>query len=129
MSQEEPEPKCDEYVAAVLKMYVELPETPARAGSGDRQRARALHERGVSLTIVESALLLASLRRLGRPPESPRLAPIRSLAYFLGVIDELLDNPFPDGYLDYLRHKMCTIRTRQIKPHQTGPGSEKYVSR
>jgi hypothetical protein len=36
----------------------------------------------------------------------PPLAPIRSLAYFLPVVEELTENPVDAGYLDYLRHKM-----------------------
>lgn len=128
MSKEEPEINRDEYIAAVLKLYVELPETPSRAGTGDRDRAADLQQLGVSLTVVESALLLASLRRLGRPLESPPLAPIRSLAYFLGVIDELLDNPLPDGYLDHLRRKVTKLAAGKVKPRRTGAGPEKYVS-
>jgi hypothetical protein len=31
---------------------------------------------------------------------------IRSLAYFEPVIEELLEQPVPDGYLHYLRHKL-----------------------
>ena len=34
------------------------------------------------------------------------LPPIRSLAYFRPVIDELQANPLPDAYLDYLRLKL-----------------------
>ena len=55
---------------------------------------------------VETALLLGSLRRLIRPADSPRLAPIRSLAYFRPVIEELQENPAPENYRDYLRLKL-----------------------
>lgn len=110
-----------EYVATVLKLYLELPETPSRAGPHDRERANELHGRRIPLTLVESALLLGSLRRLGRPPESPRLSPIRSLAYFLPVVEELIANPFPDGYLEYLRHKMRKMGTQNVNA-QTGTG-------
>ena len=55
------------YVAAVLILYVELPETPMRANVQDQWQARRLHDRGVPLRVVESAFLLASLRRLARP--------------------------------------------------------------
>lgn len=94
------------YVAAVLILYVELPETPMRASVQDQWQARRLWDRNVSLRVVESALLLASLRRLIRPADGPPLSPIRSLAYFLPVIEELLAHPSPDNYLDYLRLKL-----------------------
>jgi hypothetical protein len=91
------------YVAAVLILYVELPETPLRASVQDQWQVRRLHDRGVPLPVVETALLLASLRRLVRPADGPPLSPIRSLAYFQPVIDELLSHPPPDNYLEYLR--------------------------
>jgi hypothetical protein len=46
------------------------------------------------------------LRRLIRPDDAPRLTPIRSLAYFRPVIDELQENPAPENYRDYLRLKL-----------------------
>ena len=58
------------------------------------------------LSLVETALLLGSLRRLCRPSDLRPLPRIRSLAYFQPVIEELQDHPVPDGYLDYLRLKL-----------------------
>ncbi|HEY1897359.1 MAG TPA: hypothetical protein VGG62_13850 [Terracidiphilus sp.] len=100
------------YVNAVILLYVELPETPLSASLQDHRRARRLYEQGIPLQLVESALLLASLRRLVRPADLPPLSPIRSLAYFQPVIDELLAHPMPDNYLDYLRLKL----NRMAKP-------------
>jgi hypothetical protein len=54
------------YVTAVLNLYLGLPETPLRASAQDRKLARQLHQRGVALRVVESACLLASVRRLAR---------------------------------------------------------------
>jgi hypothetical protein len=104
------------YIAAVLLLYVELPDTPLRAGVQDQRQARRLHERGIPLRLVESAMLLASLRRLVRPVDVPPLPPIRSLAYFLPVIDELLAHPVPDSYLEYLRLKLRRMAGEQISP-------------
>ena len=94
------------YEMAVLTLYLDLPETPLRTGSSDPQRARLWFERGVPLTIVHAALLLGSLRRLTRPSDAPRLPPIRSLAYFHPIVEELLEAPVSPGYLGYLQHKM-----------------------
>jgi len=69
----------------------------------------------VPSTLVESALLLGSLRRLMRPPHVPPLPPVRSLAYFLPIIAELQQQPLPDGYLEYLRLKL-----RKASQHATG---------
>jgi hypothetical protein len=59
----------ESYVAAVLMLYVDLPETPLRASVQDQWQAQRLHNRGISLRLVESALLLGSLRRLVRPAD------------------------------------------------------------
>jgi hypothetical protein len=93
------------YVAAVLMLYVDLPDTPLRPSPQDQSMARRLYEQSVPLSLIESALLLATLRRLVRPSELPPLSKIRSLAYFQPVITELQQQPLPDGYLDYLRLK------------------------
>jgi hypothetical protein len=108
-----PQGEAHGYVAAVLNLYLQLPETPFNASSNDRQTAVALHARGVTLFAVESALMLASVRRLGRSPDMPPLSPIRSLAYFLPVIQELLDNPIPEDYLGYLRMKVHSLSSRK----------------
>ena len=113
MIREIPEEDDGEYLSAVLKLYLKLPETPSRAGPHDRKSAAALRARGIKLATVESALLLASLRRLGRPRDLPPLSPIRSLAYFFPVIQELLDNPIRDDYREYLRRKVQLLDSRR----------------
>ena len=102
----QPESNPALYVATVLTLYVDLPDTPLRASAQDQWLARKLHQQGVPLSLIESALLLATLRRLTRPENLPPLAPIHSLAYFQPVIAELQQQPLPDGYLDYLRLKV-----------------------
>jgi hypothetical protein len=58
---------------------------------------------------VEAAFLLASLRRAARRPAAIPLGPIRSLHYFLPVIEELLRTPLHhgDAYLAHLRSKVA----------------------
>lgn len=93
------------YVIAVLNLYGELPDTPARTNPHDQRQARGWFDRGVPLPVVEAALLLASLRRI-RPSGALSLPRIRSLAYFQPVIEELLENSVPEGYVQYLRIKL-----------------------
>ncbi len=102
---------CDEaaYVAMLIMLYVGLPDTPLRPGPQDHSTARRLYHQDVPLSLAESALLLASLRRLLRDSHLPPLAPIRSLAYFQPVIAELQQQPLPAGYLDYLRLKFQKV--------------------
>jgi hypothetical protein len=105
-----------DYISAVLTLYLGLPETPLRASPQDKRHASQLSHRGVSLPVIESAFLLASLRRLLRPADLPPRSPVRSLAYFQPVIDELLANPAPDSYLDYLRFKLRCISSPKTTP-------------
>jgi len=97
------------YTSTVLTLYVDLPDTPLRASIQDQRLARRLFETGVPLSLVETAFLLASLRRLCRPSDVRPLLRIRSLAYFRPVIEELQAHPVQDGYLDYLRVKLRGI--------------------
>ena len=100
------------YVAAVLTLYVDLPDTPLRASVPDQRQARIWFDHGVPLEVVETALLLACLRRKARPTGVPPLPRIRSLAYFQPIIEELREHPAPGGYLQYLRLKLSnTIDT------------------
>ena len=97
------------YVAAVLTLYLDMPDTPLRASVPDQRQARIWFDRGVPLEVVETALLLACLRRKARPTDLPPLPRIRSLAYFQPVIDELMEHPAPGGYLQHLRLKLRHI--------------------
>jgi hypothetical protein len=105
----QPESNPALYVSSVLTLYVDLPDTALRANTQDQRQARTWYDRGVPLSVVETSLLLASLRRLARPPGVPPLPRIRSLAYFQPVIEELLESPVPDNYLQYLRFKLRSI--------------------
>ncbi len=102
----EPELDRTEYTRSVIRMYLSLPETPQRAARSDWILANQLFDRRIEVETVRHALLLATVRRLGRPPEMPRLALIRSLHYFLPVVDELREQPLPAGYPEDLERKI-----------------------
>ena len=74
------------YVSAVLTLYVDLPDSPLRPSVPDQRQARIWFNRGVPLELVETALLLACLRRKARPTDVPPLPRIRSLAYSQPVV-------------------------------------------
>ena len=99
----------DDYVRDLLALYCGLPHVAARSPSPtDRRLAAQWFDEGVSLLTIETAFLLAIARRSTRPPDLPPLSPIRSLAYFLPVVEELCLNPTDAGYLSYLRLRMAT---------------------
>ena len=74
--------------------------------------AAQLYQRGVAVSVIENAFVLAATRRLMRPADAPPLGAIRSLAYFLPVIEEVLDMRVSPDYFQYLRHKLQ--RTVQV---------------
>jgi len=94
------------YRQTLIDLYLCLPDTPRRLSRFDLRLVRQLWERQIPLTTVETAFLLASSRRAARRPDAMRLGPIRSMHYFLPVIEELLAHTVPDSYLAYLRSKV-----------------------
>lgn len=102
-----------EYVRIVLAAYRATPETTGVVRRPDRLLAGKLYQRGVPLIAVENALVLATARRLARPAGSPPLATIRSLAYFLPVIEEVLHLDVSQHYFQHLRHKVACLTVRQ----------------
>ena len=98
----------ESYRQALLDLYLRLPDTPCRLSRHDGRLVQQLWERRIPLTTVETAFLLASVRRAARRPDAIPLGPIRSLHYFLPVIEELLHTPLHhgDAYLASLRRKV-----------------------
>ena len=75
--------------------------------------AAQLHQRGVSLRVVENALLLAVARRTLRPTTAPPLGTIHSLAYFLPVVEEVIGLGGNPDYFQYLRRKLDRVAPRR----------------
>ncbi len=95
-----------EYIRQVLEAYRKTPGTLGTVRRPDRLLAAQLHQRGVPLAAIENAFVLAAARRLIRPAEAPPLSTIRSLAYFLPVIEEVLSLRVSPDYFRYLRRKI-----------------------
>ena len=97
------------YVRAVLNLYVQLPDTSPPARLKDRALADHFFDRQIPIDIVETALLLGSARRIFRRPAP---APIRSLAYFQSIIEELLALSSPRDHVRFLRFKIGVPDTK-----------------
>jgi hypothetical protein len=92
------------YVAEVLRLYTLLPDTPDRPRPHDRRLALALARQQVPLDQIRAAFILGTARR-ARSPRAP-LPPIRSLHYFLPILEEVQQEPPDPSYLD-LRERFC----------------------
>jgi hypothetical protein len=99
----------EEYIRQVLEAYRKTPGTMGTVRRADRMLATQLYQRGLSVRVIENALVLAATRRLMRPADAPPLGTIRSLAYFLPVIEEVLELRVSPDYFQYLRHKLERI--------------------
>jgi hypothetical protein len=94
------------YVRQVLDAYRKTPGTMGTVRRADRMLAVQLYQRRVAVSIIENAFVLAATRRLMRPVDALPLGTIRSLAYFLPVIEEVLGMSVSPDYFQYLRHKL-----------------------
>jgi hypothetical protein len=98
-----------EYIRRVLEAYRKTPGTMGTVRRPDRVLAAQLYQRGVSVSVIENAFVLAATRRLMRPAKAPPLGTIRSLAYFMPVIEEVLELRVRADYFQYLRQKLESI--------------------
>jgi len=96
------------YVTTLLECYAQLPHTPKRPTKNDRILAARLFDQNVPFDTVKAAFVLATSRRTFRPNDAPPLEPIRSLAYFLPVIEELLRTPPDMSYVLLLKQRLHT---------------------
>ena len=99
----------EQYIRQLLEAYRKTPGTMGTIRRPDRLLAAQLFQRGVSVSVIENAFVLAATRRLMRPAEAQPLATIRSLAYFLPVIEEVQGVRVSPDYFQYLRHKLQRV--------------------
>ena len=99
----------EEYVRQVLEAYRKTPGTLGSIRRPDRVLAAQLCQRGISVSLIENAFVLAAARRLIRPADAPPLGTVRSLAFFLPVIEEVLGMRVHPDYLQCLCQKLERI--------------------
>jgi len=78
----------------------------------DRQLAGELFDRRVPLYAVDYAFIVAAARRIRHNAYSTPLPPVRSLHYFRGVIEEMLERPPGYREIDALRQILDEQRSR-----------------
>ena|ERR1041384_3673475 len=100
------------YISQLLEAYRKTPGTAGVIRRPDRLLAAQLYQRGVPLPAVENAFILAAGRRLARPADALPLGTIRSLAYFVPVIEEVLSRPISPSYYEHIRRKIERLSQR-----------------
>ena len=111
------------YLAAAIRLYLDLPGSPPRASRADFAVAATLYARAIPLDTLAHAMRLATLRRHLRPPDFP-LEPVHSLAYYRRVLDLLTPDALDPGYVDYVAGKYrqlfgATATSSRRPTHQT----------
>ena len=97
-----------DYVRTVLDIFVSLPRAPLRPRRDDRFLAEKLYRQKVPLPVLEYALLTGCVRRELQEHDVP-VQPIRSLRYFVPIVEELRHEPIDAGYVRYLRSKLSEM--------------------
>lgn len=101
------------YLATVIRLYLAQPGAPSRASRQDWAVAQSLFQHGVSLHDFAHAVQLATLRRLLR--QGPPLPPIRSLAYYRHVLEQLTPDDLDPGYAHYVSLRYQALLAPQHK--------------
>ena len=102
----DPDLGAEQYVQRLLDAYRRTPTTAGRVRPADRRLAVQLFRRGVPLSMAQAAFSLAASRRIFRDPGAAPLHPIRSLHYFLPVLDEIRSEPIGPDYIRHIEWKL-----------------------
>ena len=89
------------YLARVVRLYLDDPDTPAVPSSADWEIAADLFARNVPMQNIRLAFKLALIRRRLRSSNTP-LPPIRSLAYFRAVALNLSAEETEPAFVEYV---------------------------
>ncbi len=93
----------EQYLAEILRLYSEAPDTPSRPSRRDWAIAGRLYRQGVRLDRLAHAIRLATLRR--RLGQQAQPEAIHSLAYYHVVLRRLCDDELDPGYVDYVKQR------------------------
>jgi hypothetical protein len=82
------------YVDAIKNSFIALDCTVGKFSARDAQLAQELQERGITLEIVQDALLMGATRKYISWLNGGLPQPILSLAYFEALVLEVQERPF-----------------------------------
>jgi hypothetical protein len=110
------ERQAQQYVQAVLERYRQTPAVLGHIRRVDRELALRLYENRVPLYVIDRACVLAAARRVRNNAFSTPLPPIRSLHYFLPVIQEVIQRPPGPRDIDEMRRLLAQRFPRTHTP-------------
>ena len=101
-----------DYIRLAREAFLEPACVCSAFTPADQKLAAELHRRGVPLENLRRAIWLGSARKYiamlnGQPP-----APIASLGYFAGLLEEVTRAPVADAYWQHVRQKLLILEQR-----------------
>jgi hypothetical protein len=97
---------AESYVDSVRRLFTSLGCTTGRFGPSEERLAGDFERKGISLAVIEDAMLIGACRKYVSWLNSGPSAPIASLHYFEAIIEEVQERPFPLGYREYMRQQV-----------------------
>ena len=97
------------YVEAIKSSFVTLGCTTGKFSAQDVLLAQNLQRRGITLEIVQDALLVGAVRKYISWLNAGSAQTIGSLAYFVALVSELQERPLAADYREYLRKQLVQL--------------------
>ena len=102
------------YIETVRHTYLALGCTRGVFRSADAVIARSFFSRGISLAVLTDALVVGAVRKYVSWLNGNTGEAIAGLKYFDAVVDEILENPLPSSYREYVRGKLKQLQERWL---------------
>jgi hypothetical protein len=116
------------YIDQVKKLFLAYPIVHSSFTEADRKLAERLFREGVSLETMTRALLLGLSRKSISELNSNQQQPIRSLSYFIPLLEEVSQIQVSDQYWRYLRFKLDQWAAQFGRLTPGGSGSSQQAS-
>lgn len=114
-----------QYQDEVIRLYLQLPDTPNVVSRADRKLAANLFDQNVQIEQLAHAMRLATLRRQLRADDAPPHPPVRALAYYQHVLNHLADDELEHSYQNYVAYRFNQLFPQPLLPSQeTRPDSQ-----
>lgn len=122
---DDPGPDSSEsYVDSVRKLFMALGCTSGRFGPADERLAEDFEQKGISLGVIEDAMMVGACRKYVSWLNNGPSAPIASLHYFDAIIEEVLERPFPPGYREYMQLQVGKLARLHAARTEKNAGSD-----
>jgi len=103
-SQSSPESsEIHEYLESICECYEKLGCTSGKLNAAGIEITKRFYRSSIPIDVVTGAMLLGACRKYESWLNGGTCEPIRSMAYFEPLVEEIQANPLPDGYSGYLR--------------------------